>query len=296
MTGFIRSDHVYDENENNFQWQWQIRSVNNKNLEIKSRIPSRFDHLEPILRKKIQNNFTRGSFSVSLTYQKSEEEIAYIIDDKALDNAINALQDIENKAGPLQAYSASDVICIPGVWIAQSPKINEHASEELDAILQASFDESITQLKEIRAQEGSAIYAVLTDMLNAMMTYTQNIKDNISSNLNDIRVKLTEQVQALSEDEKLQLNPERLDQEVLILISKADIREEVDRLTVHFNNAQELINGDKPVGRRLDFLCQELNREANTICSKSKSIDITQNGMDLKVTIEQFREQIQNIE
>jgi len=296
MTGFIRSDHICDENQNNFQWQWQIRSVNHKSLEIKSRIPSRFDYLEPILRKQIQINFTRGSFSFSLAYQKAEDETAYIVDEQALDNTLTALQAIENKAGPLKSYSASDILHTPGVWIAQSPQVNDAANEELDQKLQTSFSEAIKLLKEARTQEGSAIFTVLNDMLKTMAVYTQNIQDNISTSLNDMRMKLTEQIQALSEDEKLQLNPERLDQEILILISKADIREELDRLAVHFNNAKDLINSGKPVGRRLDFLCQELNREANTICSKSKSIEITQNGMDLKVIIEQFREQIQNIE
>jgi len=291
MTGFART-----EGQNDIcSWSWEIKSVNAKGLDVRCRLGSNFDNLEPVVRERVAKLFRRGNLMINLTSSKNQNANAYQVNTQAVDGIIALLPELENRFGNLAAPSVADLLSLRGVLEPVEDSISEEDKKALDEAVLESIDRTLSALVQMREEEGARLHLVLTKQLDALIRLTTEagelaalqpdaIRDRLHEQLNEI----LETVPALSED--------RLAQEVAILVTKSDIREELDRLKSHEGAARELLSRGGAVGRKLDFLCQELNREANTLCSKSSDMELTRVGLDLKAVIEQFREQIQNIE
>ncbi len=291
MTGFGHADGEYAA----FRWAWELRSVNGRGLDVRIRIPSDLSALESTIREKTAQKFKRGNIQISLQLSRSTGgETQIKINHEALQQVLSVLAEIENQSG-LAPSTASGILNIRGV-VEQVEHIEaEEEREKRHAAILKSFETALADLFASRAAEGKRLHAVVSGQVDEIARLTSAAEGRAGNAVTLLRQRLSEQlatllgnISALSED--------RLAQEVALLATKADIREEIDRLNAHVANAQSLLIDAGPVGRKLDFLIQEFNREANTLCSKSPDTELTRIGLDLKVQIEQLREQIQNIE
>lgn len=291
MTGFARIAGGDDE----MSWEWDLRSVNNKALDIRSRIPSLFDDIELKAKKQAQTAVRRGSLTLNFQYSWGKRTTQYALDAETLSAALGAIEQIETKLMAGTSTSAVELLKVPGIWVAQDQVLNEDVAQARSALILEDLKRALKELVRVRQEEGQALFELLSEQIASMLDLVKCARLLDKDNAGLVKEKLLESIKPILADNE-QIDPVRLHQEVVLLASKADIREELDRLKIHLEQAYDLIKSDDPVGRRLDFLCQELNREANTLCSKSKQVELTQIGMDLKTIIEQFREQIQNVE
>lgn len=297
MTGFARQNGEKLFETNGFNWFWEIKSVNGKALDIKTKLPSAFDGLLGMPLKNIAAKyFARGSFSVYLDLKAVGSSIEAKIDDALLQKlTIKAIELYESFPDKLQKPSVGELLSLRGVYEADSGELNEAENQVLAGALLESFEEGCRRLQQDRQAEGEKIKIALLDILDKIANIVAKVEKIAENQPEKLKEKLMMQIVSLLEPSN-QISEERLAQEVTLYVAKADIREEIDRLKAHLATARSLLNSGEAVGRRLDFLCQELNREANTTCSKSSEIDLTNLGMVLKTLIEQFREQVQNIE
>lgn len=291
MTGFART-----EGQNDIcSWSWEIKSVNAKGLDLRCRLGSNFDNLEPVVRERAAKLFRRGNLTINLTSSKNQNANAYQINTQVVDGIIALLPELENRFGNLTAPSVADLLALRGVLEPVEDSISEEDKKALDEAVLESIDQTLSALVQMREEEGTRLRSVLTEQLDTLTRLTTEAGELAALQPDAIRNRMHEQLTEILEAVPA-LSEERLAQEVAILVIKSDIREELDRLKSHEGAARELLSGGGAVGRKLDFLCQELNREANTLCSKSSDVELTRVGLDLKAVIEQFREQIQNIE
>ncbi|GAB1258654.1 YicC family protein [Aurantivibrio plasticivorans] len=283
MTGFARQEVTYD-------WgtlTWEIRSVNHRFLEPHFRLPEIFRAIEPELRTRLRKALSRGKVEIALYYHtNTAKPQAISINEELLCNLADALRQVD-----------AAITCNPAnpVEVLQWPGIVNSATtdqEQLHATALELFDTTIKSLGEFRLREGKELGHLITQRLDAIDTAVEGVRSLIPAILSNHRAKLTERIAAIKED----INPERLEQELVIFAQKADVDEELDRLITHVSEVRRTLKQKSPIGRRLDFLMQELNREANTLSSKSVAVDTTQTAIELKILIEQMREQIQNIE
>lgn len=290
MTGFARESGSYER----CNWVWEVKSVNGKGLDIRFRLPGGFDGLEKPVRDMAQDLFKRGNFSIGLTLKWSDETAGYRINRKALDDLMMALPEIKEKAPDLAAPGLGDLLAMKGI-VEPIEESLEDLREELEPALLKTARDVMTNLKAMRDEEG----ARMTDVLASHLVTIEGLREDAvrlaALQPDAIMQKFKDAVDALLK-EVPPLPEEKIAQEVALLVAKADVREELDRLKAHGEAARDLMKGPTPVGRKLDFLCQEFNREANTLCSKSADVDLTRIGLGLKAAIEQFREQVQNIE
>ena len=289
MTGFARVRGAHGRSE----WVWEIKSVNGKGLEARFRMPPGFDGLEVQTRQTLQAALKRGSTQVSLNLGERGETAPFRVNRDMLAAVAEAIRDMESLMH-VQPPTADGVLRIKGV-IEEGPQEADDI-EARDAAMLASFREAVAALIEARAQEGARIGAVLRGQLARIAEIVDEARGLASLAPEALRRRLADQVEKLLENNAAALNPERLHQEAALLATRADTTEELDRLTAHIEQARDLLDAEEPAGRRLDFLCQEFTREANTLCSKSFDIKLTRLGLDLKAVIEQFREQVQNVE
>lgn len=283
MTGFARQEATYS-------WgtlSWELRSVNHRYLEPHFRLPEAFRAIEPALRTKLRNTLSRGKVEVALTLQTNTGVAEdYAINAEAIERLVDAIRQVD-AALPCAPVNPLEVLKWPGVMNAQSA--------DQDAMHNAAlslFDDAITKLQEHRNREGKELGELIEQRLEGIGVQVTVVRDNLPGILHAQRTKLTERIQALKED----INQDRLEQEIVIFAQKADVDEELDRLVTHVSEVRHALKQNGPIGRRLDFLMQELNREANTLSSKSIAGETTQAAVELKILIEQMREQIQNIE
>lgn len=297
MTGFARQNGEKAFETKSFSWFWEIKSVNGKALDIKAKLPPAFDGLLGMPLKNIAARyFVRGSFSVYLDLEAVGSSTEAKIDDALLQKlTIKAIELYESFPDKLQKPSVGELLSLRGVYEADATELNEAENQALAGALLESFEEGCRRLQQDRQAEGKKMKAALLDILDKIANIVAKVEGIAESQPERLKEKLLAQIASLLEPSN-QISEERLAQEVALYVAKADIREEIDRLKAHLATAQNLLNSGEAVGRRLDFLCQELNREANTTCSKSSEIDLTNLGMSLKTLIEQFREQVQNIE
>ena len=291
MTGFGHADGEYEA----FRWSWELRSVNGRGLDVRVRMPSDLSALESVIREKTAQKFKRGNIQISLQLSRSTGgETQIKINHEALQQVLSVLAEIENQSG-LAPSTASGILNIRGV-VEQVEYIEteEERERRLAAILQ-SFETALADLFASRAAEGKRLHTVVSGQVDEIARLTSAAEGRAGNAVTLLRQRLSEQLAVLLGNTSA-LSEDRLAQEVALLAAKADIREEIDRLNAHVSNAQSLLIDAGPVGRKLDFLIQEFNREANTLCSKSPDTELTRIGLDLKVQIEQLREQIQNIE
>ena len=290
MTGFARAQG----STGPWRWNWEVRSVNAKGLDVRLRLPSGFEELEAGARAAASRVLSRGSVSATFTLSREGDQVSVAVNEAALQALIIATRAAAERFS-LAPASLDSLLAVKGIVEVSEADDMEEERAGITASAMAGFEAALVDLKTMREREGGALRAVLADRLDTISALVDAAEDLPERQIEAIRGRLADQVRALMET-GVPLDPERLHQEAALLAAKADVREELDRLRAHVSAAHELLAKGGPVGRRLDFLAQEFNRETNTLCSKSNAVALTQIGLDLKLLVDQFREQIQNIE
>jgi uncharacterized protein (TIGR00255 family) len=290
MTGFAREAGTTGP----FQWVWEIKTVNGRGLDVRLRVPPGFDALGEDARGQIQKALARGSCQVNLTLSRTAGSATVKVNENALASLTEALARLKLPDG-VRPPSIDGLLAVRGVVEVEDEADDETARDELDHDLRAAVGRLIAAVREARQAEGRALAEVIEGHLAVMERLVEAAEAAPARQPEAIRARLQEQVAALL-DTGGALDPARLHQEAVLLAARADIREEIDRLRAHIASARDLLRAGGPVGRRLDFLAQEFGREANTLCSKAGDVSVSRIGLDLKATVEQFREQIQNVE
>lgn len=285
MTGFAR---VTGQNDK-FQWAWELRSVNGKGLDMRFRIPPGWERLDPIVRAALQKSFKRGSMAINLELKPVAGQQSLQINQDLLGQLVEACKKLGEEP------RLDRLLNIRGVLENNDDKSDAANDGGLQKKILDSLHEAIASLKSHRGEEGQRTYDMLQDHLAKIGELVPAAATCAGAQPSAIRNKINQQINDLL-DKSNAIDEDKLAQEAAILAVKADIREELDRLSAHITAGQELIESGGVIGRKLDFLCQEFNREANTLCSKSSDIQLTQIGLDLKATIDQLREQAANIE
>lgn len=266
---------------------WEIRSVNQRYLENFFRLPEQFRGLENTLREKLRQSLTRGKIECSLRIETKKQTNAELNLNKELANqVIQSLQWIKTQAGEGE-INLTDVLRYPGVVEAQE--------QDLDVISQdllTAFDDLLTDFIAMRGREGEKLNDIIQQRLDAIAVEADKVRSQMPAVLQWQRERLLQRF----EDAQINLDPQRVEQEMILLAQRVDVAEELDRLQMHVKETTNILKKGGAVGRKLDFMMQELNRESNTLASKSINADITASAVELKVLIEQMREQIQNLE
>ena len=296
MTGFARTGGTFRVRETDYSWFWEVKSVNGKYLEVKTKLPVWLDAMSQAVKNLAAEYLSRGNVYASLEITASNSEPELKINEQLLQKITHqALAMYQQNPELMQKPNPAELLNIRGVSELVESRLDEQEMAELQSEILESFAQAGEALQQDRQAEGEKITAVLREIIFKISEVAGRVEQIASGMPAQLKEKLQQQISLLLEPAN-QISEERLAQEVVLYVTKADIREEIDRLKAHIKTAGELLNNGGAVGRRLDFLCQELNRETNTICSKSGDIGLTNCGMELKALIEQFREQVQNIE
>jgi uncharacterized protein (TIGR00255 family) len=289
MTGFARKEG----RSGPFEWAWELRSVNGRGLDIRLRLPNGMEDLEAHVRVAAPKHFTRGNIQVSLQFdQRAQQELS--INQDVLAQVLKQLATLHGTPGTADA-TLDGVLALRGVLEMQEPAIDAGEIEARDALLRSTFDDALTTLDAARHEEGQRTDDVLRVHLKTISDLVSQAETIAAARPDSIRDRLRAQVDDLLID-RAGLPEERLAQELALLMVKADVSEEIQRLRAHVDSAEESLGSGEAVGRRLDFLCQEFNREANTLCSKAGDVALTAVGLGLKVEVDRLREQVQNVE
>jgi uncharacterized protein (TIGR00255 family) len=290
MTGFARADGVHGDTS----WFWEVRSVNGRSLDLRLRLPSGLERLEADTRSLCQEKLARGNCTISLAVKRETGLMEIRLNEAALTQAL-AVAERARGLSDLKAARLDTLLAMRGVVETAEPQESEEEQAALAHALLAGLAAALNQLVRARAAEGERLQRVIDKQLGTIEELVGRATTAVARQPEMLAVRLKEQIARLSET-GVSLEPERLHQEALLLAAKADIQEELDRLRAHVAAANELIASGEPAGRKLEFLAQEFNREANTICSKASDIEISRTGLELKSVIDQLREQVQNIE
>ncbi|WP_421693188.1 YicC/YloC family endoribonuclease [Aestuariivirga sp.] len=290
MTGFARHS---GERQGLF-WQWEIKSVNGKALDVRLKLPQGFEALEVPVRAALASGFHRGNLQVTLSISGQIARETVRLNQDILDRLVQAGEALRERIGG-EPLRADVLLSIKGVVEVASLPEDEADAEQRNAAILASFGEALSSLAAARREEGERLRAVVGAQVQRITDLSDAARANPSRSPDAIRARLAEQVSRLLETGAA-LDPDRLHQEAVMAATRADIQEELDRLQSHVEAAQALLASNEVVGRKFDFLAQEFNREANTLCSKSADRSLTAIGLDLKTVIDQMREQVQNIE
>ncbi|PIE15469.1 MAG: YicC family protein [Rhodobacterales bacterium] len=292
MTGFASSVGQFD----SFSWQWDLRSVNAKGLDLRLRVPDWITGLETDLRKRLGAALGRGNVALSLRLTRSDEGGRMRVNPEQMRAVLEAMTEIENAALDcglsLAPSRAADILSVRGVLDSE---VQEDDPAPLKARLVQAFEGLLEDFLQMRAIEGEALDAVLTDQLNQIETLVAKAHEALRTRKEDTTANLRAALARVM-DNVDSVDAARLEQELAMIAVKSDVTEEMDRLRAHIDAARDLLNAPGPVGRKMDFLAQEFNREANTLCSKAQSKTLTTIGLDLKAVIDQMREQVQNVE
>ncbi|WP_299493424.1 YicC/YloC family endoribonuclease [uncultured Shewanella sp.] len=283
MTAYARIEHKAD-------WggaSWEIRSVNQRYLETYLRLPEHFRSLEPLLRERLRKRLNRGKIEVNLRYDFSDKDTNELQLNEALAKQLVTAANWIKKEAKHGKLNLVDVLKWPGVMSSEEKDMDAVGKELLEV-----FDQAISQFIEARGREGEAITHMLTTRLDAIVEQVAIVREHMPKVIEWQREKLTHRLDEITGE----LDPARMEQEMVILAQKMDVAEEMDRLDAHISETRRILKKGGPQGRRLDFMMQEFNRESNTLASKSISTEVTAAAVELKVLIEQMREQIQNVE
>ena len=288
MTGFARAEGE----TGGLSWVWEARSVNGRGLDVRCRLPSGLDRLDPTVRAETAKQLKRGNVSLTLSVSRAAGAAAFTVDRAVLDQVL-ALQSelmgrVDRSPPRLEA-----LLQIPGVLDRGGPA--EAIDETAEKALLAGFSQALKRLVAARAEEGQRLASVLLAQVEEIERLAAEAAASASLRPEVVKERLKAQIQELL-DAVPTLPEERLAQELALMAAKGDIREELDRLSAHVGQARGMLKEGGAIGRRLDFLSQEFNRESNTLCSKSQDVTLTRIGIQLKTVIDQFREQIQNVE
>jgi len=290
MTGFARVEGQID----GFAWVWELKSVNGKALDLRFRFPAGYDALEAPCKALLGDRIKRGSINIVLTITEAARAAQLQINETVLSQVIVLLKSLE---GAIDAAPPrlDGLLGMRGVMELVDDQPDPAARELRLAALTASFGRAADALLAARDGEGERIGRVLSTRLDEIAAFVSDAERSAAAQPDAIRVRFKQQIADLL-DGASPVSEDRLAQELALILARADVREELDRLTAHIQGARELLAEGLGVGRRFDFLCQEFNREANTVCSKSADLGLTRTGLGLKAAIEQLREQVQNIE
>ncbi|WP_430258495.1 YicC/YloC family endoribonuclease [Neorhizobium sp. IRS_2294] len=290
MTGFARSEGTSGRN----RFAWELRSVNGKGLDMRLRLPSGVDRLEQDVRKRISERFSRGNLQVALSLSTEDAKVEAVLNRDALAAVMALRAELGDLVDPAP-LRLDTLLGIRGLVEIREAEDDEQAVTARDAAILNCLGDALFKLEEMREHEGSALRDILTLHVDRIAELTTLVEKDPSRSPEEIAKKLSTQLAALMAEAPT-LDRDRLYGEAALLATRADLREEIDRLKAHVVAARELLQTGGPAGRRLDFLAQEFNRESNTICSKSNAAAVTAAGLELKVVIDQFREQVQNLE
>ena len=291
MTGFARQGGLIGA----CSWTWEVKSVNGKGLDMRLRLPPGFEGLETAARKRVAARFRRGNMTLALTVKWTRADGGYRLNSGVLDQIIALLPEIQERLPDAALLSVDGLLSLRGVIEAADEDIGAEERQVVEADILEGLEDALQSLAAMRGEEGTRLAAVLAAHLDGIGELSARAGSLAAARPGLIKERLETQVSALL-DAVPALPEDRLAQEAAVLMTKADVSEELDRIKGHRQAALDLMDEDAAIGRRLDFLCQEFNREANTLCSKSADVELTRVGLDIKAAIEQFREQVQNIE
>ncbi len=290
MTGFGRASGA----DASTAWHWEAKSVNNRGLDVRLRLPPGYDTLEPRVRELASKRFSRGSLNVVLTLERSAAPAKVILNEDVLRQVMAAAQRLHHLADVAPAR-ADGLLGLKGVLEVVESEDDEAAIAARHAAMLGSLDEALAALAAARKAEGARLAAVLSASVDEVARLAAEVAGSPARTPEAIGARLKEQVSRLMETGH-SFDSARLHQEAVMIATRADVEEELKRLAAHVESARELLASDGAVGRKLDFLAQEFNREANTLTSKANDTDIARAGLAMKVVIDQMREQVQNIE
>ena len=290
MTGFARGHGV----SGAYSWAWELKSVNAKGLDLRLRLPAGWDAVEGPARSSAAQVLARGTVYGTLTVGRTGVSPVVRVNEPVL---AAVLATINGLAGRVDAAAPrlDGILSLKGVIEIIDEDEREEDRRAAEAAVVAGFQQTLSELAAMRAHEGGALGQILTQRIGEIAALALRADAAPGRRPEAIKARIAEQVATLL-DASSRFDPDRLHQEAILIASKADIREELDRLASHVAQAQRMIAEGGAIGRRLDFLAQELNREANTLCSKSNDVELTNIGLELKSVVEQFREQVQNLE
>jgi uncharacterized protein (TIGR00255 family) len=284
MTAFARQEH----RDNEGALVWELRSVNHRYLEVSVRLPEEFRILEPKIRELAAKRLGRGKVDCNLRFEQGAGSVAGVSVNKDLARKIiDAAGLVDQLLHESRPPGSMDILRWPGVLEVEKPDLTPMQQRAWELL-----DEALGSLVESRQREGERLAELITQRCSAMQEQVAAAKERMPLVLEGVRTRLRERLTELAQE----LDQARLEQEMAMLAQRLDVDEEMDRLATHLDEVLRVLKRDEPVGRRLDFLMQELNREANTLSSKSSDVEVTRIAVEMKVLIEQMREQVQNIE
>ena len=287
MTGFAAVDGSHGE----ASWTWSLKSVNGKSLDVRWRMPGRMDSLEASLKKLLQAQVSRGSVSASLQLDLPGRRPEVMVDEDALDRLAQLVRRRDGTAPDTAA-----LLGLPGVLETRSATLSDEEQGALNDAVLKSFGDAAEALRIARLGEGAQLHAILSGLVDQIEALVAQAEPETGAVAQAMAERLTALASDLAAKAGTTLPEDRLAQEAAVLATKADVREELDRLRAHIESARGLLNAGEPVGRKLDFLAQEFMREANTLCSKAGSMNLTNTGLALKSVVDQFKEQVANVE
>jgi uncharacterized protein (TIGR00255 family) len=290
MTGFARTAGHQDR----FRWSWEIKAVNAKGLDLRLRVPPGFDQVEAEARTRLAKRLARGTCYATLTLAREAAPAQVRINRDLLQSLLDTLATMPT-SDTLKPASMDGLLAVRGIVEVSESADDEAALATLSAAMLKGLDAALDDLIAARLSEGAALQKVLSERVETISALAAAAEAAPGRKPEAVRARLQQAIDALTGASPA-LDPARLHQEAVLIAAKADVREELDRLKAHVVAARELLASDQPVGRKLDFLAQEFSREANTLCAKSNDPALSATGMDLRVEIEQLREQVQNIE
>jgi len=290
MTGFARSHGA----SGPYAFEWELKSVNAKGLDLRMRLPPGWDELEALAKKRAGELLSRGTVYANLNVKRTNAASTVRINEDVLASIVRVAGQLAGKIDAV-APSIDGLLGIKGVIELVEPESDEAEDKAARGAAAAAFDEALANLVAMRRREGTALGQILIQRMDEIEILAKRVEAAPGRRPEAIRARLAEQIATLLESSE-RFDADRLTQEALLIAAKADIREELDRIASHIAQVREMIDKGGPVGRRLDFLAQEFNREVNTCCSKSNDIELTNTGLEMKNVVEQFREQVQNLE
>ena len=292
MTAFAR----IQENSSFGRYSWEVRSVNQRYLEINTRLPDTYRHLEPAIRELLKKRIARGKVDISLSYENSRNQNSMQVNIKLLESLNTAINQVQQTIQQVSKVNPLEALKWPGILQESASCIDQ---EKIDNELLKSLQTTLNLFTEHRIREGQALAQLIHARCDTIAQQVKLLEPELPTILEKHTQKLKHRIKSLTDN----MDDDRFHQEVAVLAQKMDVSEEIDRLKTHLNEVAHTLSGKSaipnhpnPIGRRLDFLMQELNREANTLGSKAIDTKIAQTSVELKVLIEQMREQVQNIE
>ena len=294
MTGYA-SDTIL---VGDFSLDAEIKSVNSKSFDLKIYLPEYMTFMENDIRQLVSKQIARGSIVLKIKAKQNEEASSnFTLNNEVLNKAIDEIKTIEQKCDEkniqFSPLTVLDFFSVKGVW--EENKISQTDTVELKSVMLDKLPELIKKFIETRRIEGQGLQAILVEKLSSIMEFIKEIDKILPDRSRHLKKNFKTALDKII-NEQNQVDENRLEQEIALLVIKQDIQEEIDRLKVHIVSMQDLVNSSNVVGKKLDFLSQELNREVNTICSKSQYSDLTKLGIEMKTLVDQFREQVQNVE